>query len=104
MELDGDFYNNVCALLPLLMLTKVVDRHRRQHMKQLAIRAGASVRGEQLRHRRFLVLVAVTEVLALLSAGWDHHNTLADVALVVLVALCGVWFTVELGAGRLAAE
>jgi hypothetical protein len=102
VELVGEFYNNVCALLPLLMLTKVVDRHRRQHMQELAIKV--SERNEQLRHRIFMVLVAATEVLALLSAGWDHHNAWLDGLLIVLVALCGVFFTVELVAGRLAPE
>jgi len=103
VELVAEFYNNVCALLPLLMLTKVVDRHRREDGGQLAI-FGAAPRTEQLRHRGFLVLAAATEALALMSAGWDHHYASLDWVLVWLVAICGVWFTVELVAGKLAAE
>jgi hypothetical protein len=47
-----------------------------------------------------MVLVALTEVLALMSAGWDHHNETLDWLLIVLVALCGIFFTVELVALR----
>jgi hypothetical protein len=103
VELVSEFYNNVAALLPLLMLTKVVDRHRRQHMEQLAVFKSRR-RDEDLRHRAFLVLAALTEALALLSAGWDHHQTWPDLVLIGLVAICGLFFTVELVAGRLAEQ
>jgi hypothetical protein len=106
VQLDSEFYNNVCALLPLMMLTKVVDRHRRHYMGEIVSKEQAPMwrRKARQRHRVFLVLAAATEALALLSAGWDHGNALADWLLIGLVAVCGAFFTVEVVIGDLAEE
>ena len=108
MELEKDFYNAVAALLPLLMLTKVVDRHRRQHMRKLdtpeASHDTNKQRTEQYRHRAFLFLAALTEALALLGAAWKHDDTVLNWLLLGMVAFCGIFFTIELALGKLVEE
>ena len=85
--LDTNFYNDVRALIPIFVLTKVADRHRRQ----------AQGRDHDLVFHRLFVGVAIAaEGVALALASTDHAKEWVDWVLIAAMAFCGAIFAWEL--------
>jgi hypothetical protein len=86
--LATDFHNDVTALIPILVLTKVADRHRRQ-----ALPDGRDHRA--VWHQLFIGAALVGEVFALAAAANPGHGWI-DAIVVLVVVVCIPVFAVEL--------
>jgi hypothetical protein len=86
--LSPDFHNDVTALIPIMVLTKVTDRHRRQ--------SSANVRDHSPGlHRIFIAIAVLGEAFALAGAA-NPGDRWTDVIVVVTLAACAIVFTAEL--------
>ena len=86
--MEKEFFAAVTALFPLLVLTKIGDRHRRQ--------SHTDCDHDQFWHQIFIVLAVVGEGFALAGAATKDAGVLVEVVVVVLLAFCGLIFAVEL--------
>jgi hypothetical protein len=83
-----DFFVAVTALFPLLVLTKIGDRHRRQ----------AHTDGDhgQFLHQVFILIALVGEIFALAGAATESPGLLSEVVVVTTLCICGLIFVCEL--------
>ena len=86
MELD--FFVAVSALFPLLVLTKVGDRHRRQ--------SANTGDHEPWMHRLFIVVALVGEGFALAGAAKKGVGEPEETIVIVALVICGLIFCIEL--------
>ena len=84
--LQSDFYNDVSALIPIMVLTKVADRHRRQaqhHDHDLTL------------HRFFVVVAIIGEGAALALATTKHAKAWQEWFVIAAIVFCGFIFAWE---------
>lgn len=86
MELE--FFAAVTALFPLLVLTKIGDRHRRQ--------SAGMYDHDPLVHAAFIIVAVVGEGFALAGAAKEDIGWFVEVAVILTLAICGGMFTWEL--------
>lgn len=86
--LGPDFFNNTSALLPVLLLTKVADRARRQ--------ANGAAATSLMSHRVFIAMALVGEGGALIGASVEELRGGIVWPLSFVVLACGYLFASEL--------
>ncbi|GAB3785419.1 hypothetical protein GCM10027601_20870 [Nocardioides ungokensis] len=86
--LGPDFFNNASALLPILLLTKVADRARRQ--------TTGNVVSPMTLHRLFIVVALIGEVGALVGASMEDTRGWMIWLLWAALLFCGALFACEL--------
>ena len=88
--MNADFFNNAVALLPVMMLAKVVDLHRRQaNAEQTTAR--------QIRVHRWFVGVSIVGIgFAMLGAAIEDWRSWASWAVVVCLVLSSTLLVAQL--------
>lgn len=94
--MTADLYNNVAAVLPVLMLAKITDRYRRRSFRPPA-------NGSFRSHQAFISFALAGEGFALVGAGLvSFQRATATWSLIcttgvsLMVVLCGIMFGVEI--------
>lgn len=86
--LGPDFFNNASAVLPILLLTKVADRARRE--------AAGSTPASLGSHRTFIVMALAGETGALVGAAVEATRHVIVLPLAIVILVCGLFFAWEL--------
>jgi hypothetical protein len=88
--MDADFFNNTVALLPLMILTKVVDRHRREAH-------GEGTTARQIGVHRWFVGISILGIgFAMLGAAVEDCRSWASWTVVGCLALSSTLLVCEL--------
>jgi hypothetical protein len=90
MSMDADFFNNAVALLPVMILTKVVDRHRRQANAEQTTARQICV------HRWFVGVSILGILLAMLGAAIADWRSWTSWAVVVCLVLSSTLLVAQL--------
>jgi hypothetical protein len=86
--MDQEFFAAVTALFPLLVLTKIGDRHRR--------RSAGMCDHDPRMHAAFIIVAVVGEGFALAGTAKEDIGWFVEVAVIIALAICGGIFTWEL--------
>jgi cytochrome c biogenesis protein CcdA len=96
-SIGPDFFNNACAVLPILLLTKVADKARRE------AKAAREVEGAKPRravaedtHRLFVVVALAGEAAAFIGSLLEGSRDLVALVVGVVLVACGLLFGYEL--------